>query len=162
MWIRVVSNSKHWFTTSGFPQGGRCRKAMIGVWVSVDRGSVKPRASTGLRHPASPQGENCRKAMLGVWVSVDKGNVKLQALVYDIRLSPRRKVPESDDRSVGQCIYDIRLPPRRKVPESDARSMGFSSDKLPLTLAKDRVFLLASARCSLMSISFLCPALFRH
>ena len=51
--------------------------------------------------------------MLGVWVSVDKGNVKLQVLVYDIR-----------------------LPPRRKVPESDARSMGFSSDKLPLTLAK--------------------------
>ena len=77
--------------------------------------------------------------MIGVWVSVDRGNVKLQALVYDIRLSPRRK-----------------------VPESDARSMGNSSDKLPLTLAKNRVFLLASALCSLMSISFLCPALFRH
>ena len=27
----VATNSKHWFTTS-FLQGGRCRKAMPGVW----------------------------------------------------------------------------------------------------------------------------------
>ena len=28
---RQVTNSKHWFTTSFLP-GGRCRKAMLGVW----------------------------------------------------------------------------------------------------------------------------------
>ena len=30
---RRAANSKHWFTTS-FLQGGRCRKAMLGVWAS--------------------------------------------------------------------------------------------------------------------------------
>ena len=32
-----MSNSKHWFTTS-FLQGGRCRKAMLGVCVCVGGG----------------------------------------------------------------------------------------------------------------------------
>ena len=32
MCIRDSSNSKHWFTTSFLDFGGRCRKAMFGVW----------------------------------------------------------------------------------------------------------------------------------
>ena len=59
--------------------GGRCRKAMLGVWLQARQRSLR------------------REMRAGV-----KINTKLQALVYDI-LS-WRKVPESDARSVDKHV----------------------------------------------------------
>ena len=68
----LESSSKHWFTTS-FLQGGRWRKAMLGVW---------PGSNMYTKHNTRGRSE----PMPGV---------QLQALVYYI-LPPRRKMPESD------------------------------------------------------------------
>ena len=159
-----------------FNFGGRCRKAMLGVWVCVklqalvydilpstlEEGAGKrcwsvglcQTPSTGLRHPSFNFGGRCRKAMLGVWVCV-----KLQALVYDILPSTLEEGAGKAMLGVWVCVklqalvYDI-LPSTleegagkrcwecgsvsnskhwfttsflqlwRKVPESDAGSVG--------------------------------------
>ena len=67
-----AANSKHWFTTSS---GGRCRKAMLGVWFTCTVLNLQlyhQTPSAGLRHPS-----RCRKAMLGVWFTCTVLNLQL-------------------------------------------------------------------------------------
>ena len=57
-----------------FLRGGRCRKAVLGVWVELQLQALVYDIL-----PSFLRGGRCRKAVLGVWVEL-----QLQALVYDI------------------------------------------------------------------------------
>ena len=78
--------SEHRFPTPSSKKG--CRKPLLGV-----------RGPTTYPTPTGP----------GVWY-------KLQALVYDILPSHRRKVPESDVRSVGLVVSPISPPSHPHPP----------------------------------------------
>ena len=57
-----------------FLRGGRCRKAVLGVWVELQLQALVYDIL-----PSFLRGGRCRKAVLGVWVEL-----QLQAMVYDI------------------------------------------------------------------------------
>ena len=87
-----AANSKHWFTTSS---GGRCRKAMLGVWFTCTLLNLQlyhQTPSAGLRHPS-----RCRKAMLGVWFSCNLQNLQLYHVTQHALSTAFRHLPPRKD-----------------------------------------------------------------